>query len=297
MTIAITGATGFIGRYIVQRLTASGESCRCWYRPDSDRSGFTQPSQIAWIQGDLTESETMPPLVEGCDAVVHGALFRQGENFRGGEGPLAPFLETNLIGTIRLIEAARAAGVPRFIFLSTCAVHEEILDDRPLDETHPLWPKTHYGAHKAALEMFVHSFGLGMGYAICGLRPSGVYGLAQPPTRSKWARLVQQVKRGETVTCQGGGKEVHADDVARAVQLLLTAEGINGQCFSCCDRYVSQYEVATLANELTGGHATILGEPRQPKHQIITRKLEALGMTFGGTERLRETVSQLVDAL
>jgi nucleoside-diphosphate-sugar epimerase len=49
-------------------------------------------------------------------------------------------------------------------------VHDVILQDRPLDEAHPLWPKSHYGAHKAAIEKFVHSFGLGEGYAICSLR-------------------------------------------------------------------------------------------------------------------------------
>ena len=56
------------------------------------------------------------------------------------------------MGTLRLIESARAAGVGRFVFISTCAVHEKILDDRPLDEAHPLWAMSHYGAHKAAIE-------------------------------------------------------------------------------------------------------------------------------------------------
>ncbi len=54
--------------------------------------------------------------------------------------------------------------MPRFVFISTCAVHDVILADRPLDEAHPLWPKSHYGAHKAALEKFVHSYGLGQGW-------------------------------------------------------------------------------------------------------------------------------------
>ena len=45
--------------------------------------------------------------------------------------------------------------VRRFVFIATCAVHDVILSDRPLDEAHPLWPKSHYGAHKAAIEKFV----------------------------------------------------------------------------------------------------------------------------------------------
>src|SRR5207302_10921611 len=138
------------------------------------------------------------------------ALFHPGGGFRGGEGDLPRFVEMNVVGTIRLIEAARAAGVSRFVFISTCAVHEKILDDRPLDETHPLWPTSHYGAHKAAIEAFVHSYGLGAGYPICALRPTGIYGLAHPPRRSQWFDLVAAVARGEDVECRGGGKEVHA---------------------------------------------------------------------------------------
>ena len=64
------------------------------------------------------------------------------------------FVEKNVLGTLQLIRAARQANVGRFVFVSTCAVHEKILDDRPLDETHPTWATRHYGAHKAAIEQF-----------------------------------------------------------------------------------------------------------------------------------------------
>src|SRR5262249_48304457 len=152
------------------------------------------------------------------------------------------------------------------------------------DETHPLWPKSHYGAHKAALEAFVHSYGLGQGYTISALRPTGIYGLAHDPRRSKWFDLVAAVARGEAVECRRGGKEGHAEDGARAVTLLLGAdpEPIAGQSFNCCDRYVSDYEVASIAKDLTGARGAILGAPTTPKNQISTAKLQALGMQFGG---------------
>ena len=133
------------------------------------------------------------------------------------------FAQKNVVGTLMLIEAARRAGVGRFVFISTCAVHEKILDDRPLDEAHPLWATSHYGAHKAAIKKFVHSYGLGEGYPICALRPTGVYGVTRPIKHSKWFDLVSAVVRGETVRCSRGGKEVHAADVAKAVGVLLAA--------------------------------------------------------------------------
>jgi nucleoside-diphosphate-sugar epimerase len=195
-----------------------------------------------------------------------------------------------------LIEAAREAGVPRFVFVSTCAVHEKILPGRPLDETHPTTPTSHYGAHKAAIEQFVHSFGWGQGYDICALRPTGVYGLAHPASDSKWFELVRDVVHGRDVECRSGGKEMHAADVAKAAGILLTASGIAGEEYNCYDRFISEYDVATIAKELTGSKSVIRGGQKSPKNQILTDKLRALGMTFGGDALLRSTVQQLIEA-
>ena len=224
----------------------------------------------------------------------------EGPRNRGRRSHGAPdvFLGVNLTGSLRLFRAAFEAGVPRFVFVSTCAVHEVILPDRPLDETHPLWPTGHYGAHKAALEAFVHSYGLGQGWPICALRPTGVYGLARPASASRWYDLVGQVLRGEPVASARGGKEVHAADVARAVELLLTADAtaVAGQAFNCYDRYVSEEQVARIAKELTGSASAISDLNRGPRHQIDMAKLRALGMTLGGEALLRRTVQGLIDA-
>ena len=298
MKIAVTGATGFLGRYIVNRLAGAGHSCRCWFRPESDRGGFERAGEsIDWLAGELGDVEAGRALVEGCDAVVHSALYRTAETFHGSEPDLREFVEKNLLGTIHLIEAARAAGVGRFIFISTCAVHEEILDDRPLDEAHPLWPRTHYGAHKAAIEKFVHSYGLGQGYPICAVRPTGIYGAARPIAASKWFPLVRSIVRGEDVECSRGGKEVHAADVARAVEVLLSAESIAGEAYSCYDMYISQFDVATIAKKLSGSNSIIHGGQTRPKHEIVTDKIKRLGMEFGGRAMLEQTIGELVEAV
>ena len=298
MRIALTGATGFIGRYIAAHLIGRGHRLRCWYRPTSDRGGFEDlAGSLEWVDGDLSDAASSPVLVRGCDAVVHAALHHPGGGFRGGEGDVVDFVEKNVVGTIRLIEASRAAGVGRFVFISTCAVHEKILDDRPLDETHPLWSTSHYGVHKAALEKFIHSYGLGDGYPICALRPTGVYGIARPIQDSRWFELVGAVVRGETVTCQRGGKEVHVQDVAKAVEILLAADGVAGEAYNCYDRYVSEFEVATIAKRLAGSKSQILGRQTAPKHEIVTKKLRALGMEFGGSSLLEKTIGAMIEAV
>jgi nucleoside-diphosphate-sugar epimerase len=297
MRIAVTGATGFVGRHLVAHLLHAGHACRCWYRPASDRRGFPTSDQLEWVVGQLEDERSSVELVDGCQAVIHAALDRPGEGFLGAEGDVVEFVQRNVVGTIRLIEAARRAGVERFVFISTCAVHEQILEDRPLDEAHPLWPRTHYGAHKAAIEKFVHSYGLGEGYSICALRPTGIYGIDRPLARSKWCRLVRTVLRGDSVECHRGGKEVHVTDVARAATLLLDAPQVAGQAFNCYDRYVSEYEVAETAAELAGVSISIQGERTRPKHEIHTEKIRQLGMEFGGTPLLRSTIGEMIQQI
>jgi Nucleoside-diphosphate-sugar epimerases len=127
MNIALTGATGFIGRYIVRQLASAGHKLRRWYRPASDRSELDDVSaSVEWIAGDLNDRRASADLVAGCDSLVHAALWRPGTGFRGAEGDLTEFVERNVVGSLRLIEAARKGGVGRFIFVSTCAVHEKI---------------------------------------------------------------------------------------------------------------------------------------------------------------------------
>jgi nucleoside-diphosphate-sugar epimerase len=301
MKIAVTGATGFLGRYIVSHLAGAGHHLRCWYRQSSDRTGFDDVAKaIEWLPGELGDPAATRQLIDGAEAVVHSAVQWLGPQNRGAgsHGDADPFFGINLTGSLQLFQAAFEAGVPRFVFISTCAVHDVILNDRPLDETHPLWPSSHYGAHKAALEAFVHSYGLGQGWPICALRPTGIYGLAHPPKNSRWYDLVGQVLRGERLEAPRGGKEVHAADVARAVELLLRVDAklIAGQSFNCYDIYVAEEQVARIAKELTGSASMISDLNRGPKYQIDTSKVRKLGMTFGGEKLLRRTVEQLVEA-
>lgn len=297
MKVAITGATGFLGRYIVRKMHAVGNSCRCWFRSESNcYDPESSNSTLEWTAGELGNSEACEDLLNGCDTVVHSGLHRNGESFRGTEGDVTEFVQKNVVGTIQLIEAARKTGVKKFVFISTCAVHERILDNRPLDETHPLWMTTHYGAYKAAIEQFVHSYGFGIGFPIVALRPTGIYGLHHQPERSKWFNLVQRVANGETVECQGGGKEVHAADVAEATDILLHSQNNAGEVYSCYDRYISQFDVATIAKELSGSNAQIRGTQTTPKNEIVSDKIKGLGMQFGGDDLLRATISQLIAA-
>ncbi len=86
--------------------------------------------------------------------------------------------------------------------------------------------------------------------------------------------------------------------MARAAGVLLKADekAVTGEAFNCYDRYISEYDVATLAKRLSGSSSRISGGQTRPKHQIVTDKLRAVGMEFGGDALFEKTVSELVDA-
>lgn len=296
MIIGITGATGFLGRAIIdQWVEGSGRkgSVIAW-----TRSPDRQPDRphVVWIRGQLRDLESVQALADQCDAIVHAGVHMRGDSFIGGEGDPATYFDTNVTGTVELLEAAVQHDVKKFIFLSSGAVHANVADDRRLDERHPLWPNSLYGSYKASVETLVHAYGLSGKIDACSLRPTSIYGLEVPPTESKFFQLVQDVAMGKTVQATGGGKVVHVRDVAKAVEVLLTADRSTtaGQTFNCTDRFVSQHEVATIAKEITGSDATIVGEPKTPGNVMDTSKIQSLGMSFGGTALLRSTVQELV---
>lgn len=300
MKIAITGATGFLGRYILKQLVQEGHACRCWKRLNSDLSGLEDlAGKVEWEEGDLADQSSYQRLIRGMDGVVHAALDRpQGMQFRANPGKsLIEFLHLNLLGSLSLMNASREIGIERFIFISTCAVHEVILENHPLDETHPLWPLTHYGAYKAAVEKFVHSFGAGEQWNICALRPTGIYGLAHPPKQSKWFDLIRRAQKGGRICVAKGGKEVHATDVAKAVSLLLKSDGIAGQVYNCYDMYIANQDIVRIAAEIMDSKCIIEDINKGPKNQIDTQKIRSLGMTFGGKELLKKTVGEIIKAL
>jgi nucleoside-diphosphate-sugar epimerase len=294
MHIAITGAPGFLGRYITNQMLSEGHTCRCWFRSNSDRGGFINHGKgIEWIKGTLNGLKDTEKLVSGVDAVIHAAVSWQGAK----TDRLTKFVEENIIGTLRLMEEAHRAGVERFVFIASCAVHEVILNDRPLDEAHPLWPTSHYGAYKAAIEKFIHSYGFGQGWKICSLRPTGIYGIRRPIELSRWYRLIREVVKGRDITSSAGGKEVHAQDCAGAISVLLKTDNIAGQAYNCYDLYIAEQDVAQMAKDITGSKSNIAQLNQGCKHQIDTSKIKTLGMEFGGSKLLEQYIHDIVESI
>ena len=292
--IAVTGATGYVGRFVVAELLRQGMKVRALARPESDRGGFA--GSIEWVDGSLRSEAALSRLVQDAGAVVHLAYEHVPGRYRGGEGAdLAGWLDTNVTGSLRLLLAARDAGAEKFIFLSSRAVFSRTEPGRALDESHPISPDTHYGAYKAAVELFLHSFAHVDKMQTCSVRATGVYGLTWPVERSKWWGLVNAVLRSEPITSNGGGTEVYGGDVAKVIWTLLNQSEMNIDTVHLSDLYVSHREVVRLAREISGIPGDLPPEPSKPPENVmVSRNLSQLGVTLSGSPAVEATIAELL---
>ena len=295
MRVALTGASGVVGRFVAARLAREGCDIVALARPESNRTGFDFP--VTWIEGDLDNEIALVSMVQGADALAHCAFDHVAGRYRGGEGDdVESFWRTNLLGSLRLLRAAEDCDVGRIVVLSSRAVFGRPARTR-VGDNHPPSPTTHYGALKVALESLAGAYP----QTTC-IRPTGVYGITHPPSRSKWFDMARDVIGGRPVTTARTSTEVHGDDVAAAVWLLLSARetDVAGRAFNCSDLVVSTREIAermyALHRGVAGPTATLPEELPPPENIMRCDGLRALGWRPGGRRRLRATIRALLDA-
>ena len=179
--VLVTGADGFIGSHLAERLVAEGAEVRalCLYTSQGthgwlDESDPDLRDAIDLRVGDVRDAELMRELVDGCDLVLHlASLIAIPYSY------LAPrsFFETNVTGALNLLEATRASGA-RMINTSTSEVYGTP-ETVPISETHPLRAQSPYAASKIAADKLCESYAASFGVDVATLRPFNTYGPRQ----------------------------------------------------------------------------------------------------------------------
>ncbi len=297
--MAVTGATGIVGRFVVERLAAEGAGIRALVRPTSDRRELAQ--RVEWIVGSMTDSSALADLVEGADAVVHCAYEHAPGRYRCGEGGDLPgFWRANLQGGVELMRHAVEAGVARLVLMSSRAVFGQHSPPGSwVDDDSRAVPDTHYGALKLALEAHASAFAAVDGVCFASLRPTGVYGVTYPLERTKWLDLALKMIRSETLPEARLATEVHGQDVAAAVWILLTAPAgiVSGRAFNCSDLTVDTHDVMAALAARLGIRRELPPVATNPlRSPMRTAGLRDLGWQTGGEARLDDTIGELVVA-
>jgi nucleoside-diphosphate-sugar epimerase len=299
MLVALTGASGFIGSYAAAALHRAGHEVRALVRPTSRRE-HVAAFVSEWTEGDAADPQAIAGLVAGVDVVIHDAA--DWDALR--RAPLANY-ESNVLGTLRLLDAARQAGASQFVFVSSVAVYADIpqsANGRITEQT-PAWPSGIYGAYKAAVEPHLKAYHATYGMNTSSWRPAAVYGVDPNLSRSQWFDLIQSAKQGGTIDSAAGGKITHVQDVAEALTLAVGDESVAGQFYNLVDQYMYWQRAAEFAKELSGSTATVVDRRGAgPKNQFDCAKAIEFFNRHANTTALRrgeagvrEYVAELLD--
>jgi nucleoside-diphosphate-sugar epimerase len=184
----ITGATGFIGPYLVRRLTALGHTCRCLVRSDSNTTAL-KALDAEFVVGDVTDVKTLGHLAKDMDFLVHMATLGHMSNHIASE---SRFNVVNVQGTVNAMKEALTAGVRKIIHCSTVAAMG-ICREIPATEESVCHPHHPYGRSKLRAEQEVLRMVKEEGLPAVIIRFSMVYG---PGDRRDILRLTRMAKKG-----------------------------------------------------------------------------------------------------
>lgn len=231
--VLVTGAGGFIGSHLVSRLLDEGADVRAMVRYNSRNS----PGQLADIgasrgrldilAGDIRDSRFVGNALSGRDVVFHlAALIGIPYSY------VAPssYVDTNILGTLNVLEAARNAGTRRLVCTSTSEVYGSARYT-PIDEAHPLQAQSPYSASKIAADKLAESYFLSFDVPVVTVRPFNTFGPRQSP-RAILPSIVLQALTGDSIRV-GSLDPVrdltYVSDTVNGFLLAGMAEGVDGE--------------------------------------------------------------------
>ncbi|TDD37559.1 dTDP-glucose 4,6-dehydratase [Actinomadura sp. KC06] len=292
MRILITGGAGFIGSNFVRRtLTGAYPGLRgahvtvldlLTYAGNRDNlAPVARHPAMTFRQGDIADEKLVRDLMRDVELVVHfAAETHVDRSIEGGHR----FVATNVLGTHTLLDAARQAGVPKIVQISTDEVYGSI-SAGSWTEDEPLLPNSPYSASKAAADLLARAQHSTHGLPVCIVRPSNGYGPYQFPEKLI-PLFVTSLLDGLTVPLYGDGGHIrewlHVDDLCRAVA-LVAERGLPGEVYNVGgESELTNLELTETLLRLTGRERSLvrrvpdrLGHDR--RYSMATEKIARLG--------------------
>jgi dTDP-glucose 4,6-dehydratase len=198
-SVLVTGASGFIGSHLTERLVELGARTRAFVHYNAQGGlGWLEDSpardEIDIIAGDVTDRGSLQPAFDDVEIVFHlAALIAIPYSYRSP----ASYVRTNIEGTLNVLQCARDAGVARVVHTSTSEVYGTARSV-PIDESHPLQGQSPYSASKIGADKIAEAFHLSFNVPVVTVRPFNTFGPRQS-TRAIIPTIVTQALTGEPV--------------------------------------------------------------------------------------------------
>lgn len=229
MKCLILGGGGFLGSHLSEALLEQGYEVRIFDRPNLHRFESSLPNApLEWIEGDFVNREHVAHAISGCDIVYH--LVSTTLPRSSNENP-AYDVETNVVGTLHLLQATREHKVGKVIFASSGGTVYGIPQNIPIKESHPTEPICSYGIGKLTIEKYLNLFHLLYGMEYCVLRLANPFGARQRVASAQGAVAVflDKALRNEEIEIWGDGSVVrdyfHVSDAVAALVKAITYDG------------------------------------------------------------------------
>lgn len=253
--VAVTGASGFIGRRVVAAALARGWTVRALVR---DPQSLAEAGRLSVAPWDARDPAAAAGHLAGVDALCHLAAFVPADT--GDPSALERCLQVNVLGTLGLLAAAAEAGVPRLVHLASANAYAPA--SGRVDEGHPLYPShraPYYLTSKVAGEVLVDHWSRAGKLPACILRLASVYGPGMSGGLVKV--FLDRLRAGRAITVQGGGRYgvdlVFADDVVAAILAAVLATATGPFNIGSGVRTTTA-ELAELLRELTGADRSLV---------------------------------------
>ena len=210
-----------MGATLVRRLVGSGHSVRVFDNYSTGDASHLAGVDAELVEGDIRDAPALDAALTGMRAVIH--LAAAGSVVMSVEDPVTNF-DVNVLGTFRVLDAARRAGVERTVQASTGGA---LIGDAtpPVDESSLPKPISPYGASKLAGEGYAHAFAKAYGLRTVALRFANVYGPWSERKRGAMTMFFRAIQAGEPIVIYGDGSAsrdyTHVEDISRALQLAL----------------------------------------------------------------------------
>ncbi len=298
--VALTGATGLVGRSLVPLLLARGWRVRALARERPGRE-LPRASGLEWVLGRLDERAPLDALVRDADLIVHMAYEPPAASPVSGRSDVEHWIRTNQLASMRLLERTAATRGRQMVYVSSLAVYGDDPDQDPLgeryerDESFPIWPRDFYGALRSGVETMVVTAQRVFGWNTSVFRLGCVLGLREPARASPLAPTVLEALRHGEIRTAVGTYALSAEDSARLLADAAGDPSVAGTVFNAFDRWVDHAaEAAPILERVLGRRVRVACAPaRQPRGPIRNARVRARLPRF----ETEEALARLLEAL